>query len=256
MMSKTKFKPRIGWWFSQGDVLPHGDGRKIIIGERLAVKGKLVICRNALHGSFDPLDALQYAPGSILHKCLYSGARIEEKEKLGSRYRTVLARHDATGILRQFAREQALSVIHLWDAPQIVREYLETGDETKRDAARAAAAWDAARAAASAAAWEAARAAARASGWDDAWDAAWEAARAAAWGAAWDAARAAAAWDAAREAAWGAAWAAARATGWDDALGAAWDAARGAARAAAWGAAWDAARERFNELVNQLFEGE
>jgi len=47
-------------------------------------------------------------------------------------------------MLWTFARKMALSVIHLWAAPTIVREYLETGDESKRAAARAAA-WDTAR---------------------------------------------------------------------------------------------------------------
>ena len=55
------------------------------IGVKLSVKGGLVICRNALHGSFDPFDALQYAPGPILHKVLFSGARIKESDKVGSR---------------------------------------------------------------------------------------------------------------------------------------------------------------------------
>jgi len=79
---------------------------------------------------------------------------------------------------REFACWCALSVIHLWDAPKVVIQYLETQDESIRDAAMAA--------------------------WDAAWDAAWveraaerAAARAAIWGAAqtaaWDAARAAAA---------------------------------------------------------------
>ena len=152
-----KTLPREGYWFSDNSgVLPHGDGRPIVIGQKLSVKGKLVICQHALHGSFDPFDALQYAPGPILHRVLFSGARVEENDKVGSRSRTVLASVDATAMLRQFARAQALSVIHLWDAPTIVREYLETGDETKR-AAAGAAAWDAARAAAWAAAWDAAQ---------------------------------------------------------------------------------------------------
>ena len=87
--------------------------------------------------------------------------------------------------MRRFAADQALSVAHLWDMPQIVREYLTTLDESKRNAA-----WDAARSAA----WSAARNARNA--WDawDAWDASWSA-RSAAWNAAWDAARDAA-WDA------------------------------------------------------------
>ena len=77
--------------------------------------------------------------------------------------------------IRRFACQCALDVIHLWDAPPIVKKYLETGDEKLRDAA-----WDAARAAAGDAAWDAAWAAAG----DAAWDAAWAAARDAAWAAA------------------------------------------------------------------------
>ena len=45
-----------------------------------------------------------------------------------------------------------VEVVDLWDAPDAVRQYLETGDETLRAAARAAAWAAAARAAATAAA--------------------------------------------------------------------------------------------------------
>jgi hypothetical protein len=89
--------------------------------------------------------------------------------------RCIRERHDITDLLWQFARQQALLVINLWDAPDLVRQYLETGNESLRAAARAAA-WDAAQAAA----------------WAAAWDAAWDAAKSAAWAAAWDDARAAA----------------------------------------------------------------
>ena len=72
-------------------------------------------------------------------------------------------------INREFARWCALQVVHLWDCPAIVRQYLETGDESTRDAAwaaygAAAGACDAAAscAAASDTAWYAARGAARA----------------------------------------------------------------------------------------------
>jgi hypothetical protein len=57
-------------------------------------------------------------------------------------------------VLREFARWCALSVAHLWDMPDVVRAYLETGDEKIR-----ASASDAASDAAWAAAWAAARAA-------------------------------------------------------------------------------------------------
>jgi len=76
---------------------------------------------------------------------------------------------DATEFeMRKFARMAALDVAHLLDMPAIAKEYLETGDETKRLAEEAAvcAAWaaESARAAeaaeaAACAAWAAARAA-------------------------------------------------------------------------------------------------
>jgi len=108
--------------------------------------------------------------------------------------------------MRAYACWCALSVAHLWDMPAVVREYLETQDESKRDSARAAA-WDAARAAVGSAAWDAARAAA----WDAAWAAVGSAVRAAVGSAVGSAVRAAvgsavgsaaraAAWDAARAA--------------------------------------------------------
>ena len=58
--------------------------------------------------------------------------------------------------IRRFACDCALDVIHLWDAPPIVKKYLETGDEKIRAAARDAA-WDAAWAAAGDAAGDAIR---------------------------------------------------------------------------------------------------
>ena len=89
--------------------------------------------------------------------------------------------------LRALARRFAMRVIDRWNAPQIVRDWLETGDESLRLAA-----WSAATAAT--AAWSAAESAA--------W-AAWSAAESAAWSAAESAARAA--WSAAESAAWSAA---------------------------------------------------
>ena len=111
--------------------------------------------------------------------------------------------------VKLLARSCALHVVHLWNPPQVVKDWLLTGDKNLRalaiDAewAAARAAWDAE--------WDAAGAAigaARAAAWADAeWDAEWDAAGTAI-GAARDAARAAraAAWadaagDAARDAA-------------------------------------------------------
>ena len=144
------------WWFAAGDTLPHGDGRKIIIGETLKVEPPIVPCKHGLHASIDPFDALEYAPGPILYKVRLGGEIIAHGgDKHAASERTALACRDATEMLWLFARKMALSVIHLWDAPIVVREYLETGDKTKRAAAR-----EAAGAVAGDAAWAAAWAAA------------------------------------------------------------------------------------------------
>jgi hypothetical protein len=111
----------------------------------------------------------------------------ESIDKWVGRRRKILATIDAEPLLREFARWCASQVLHLWDAPQVVHDYLATGDESLRDAAWVAA-WEAAWEAAWAAEWAApaaggARAAAQAAARDAAWAAAW-AARDAAWAAA------------------------------------------------------------------------
>jgi hypothetical protein len=188
-------------------------------GEWLQFGGKCVMCESGLHASLHPFDALQYAPGETLCLVECDGIADEQSDKLVCSRRRIIARFDATDLLWEMSRWCALQVIHLWDAPQIVRDYLTTGDESLR-----AAAWDAARAAARAAAWEAAGA--------TAWDAAWHAARAAAGATAGDAA-----------------WHAARAAAVDAAGDAAWHAAGATARAAA----VDAQKAHFAELVTAKF---
>ena len=179
--------------------LGYGDGREVMVGETLRVEGKPIHCEDrrnnkahGLHASPTIWDALGYAQGGKLVLCRVTlgGTVIHRDKKSVASERTVIAMlsvEQTDKLLHDFARWCALQVIHLWDVPNVVRQYLETGDESLRAAARAAA-WDAAREAAWAAAWDAARAAAR----DAAWAAAREAARAAARAAAKAAAKAAA----------------------------------------------------------------
>lgn len=166
--------------------LGYNDGREVVVGETLRVEGEPSLCEHGLHASKRLFDALGYAPSSNLSLCRVTlgGTVKHDSDKSVGNERTVIAMlsPEATEkLLRDFARWCALQVIHLWDAPDVVRQYLETGDESLRAAAWAAA-WDAA--------WAAARDAARAA----------EAAARAAEAAAWDAAEAAAR-DAARDAA-------------------------------------------------------
>ena len=230
----------MAWHFTNGKLR---DGQDVPAdGKWLHFEGKPRMCECGLHASRRVIDALQYAPGQTVHRVVVKDIADENKnDKLVASSRLILWRHELPDdLLRQFARECALSVIDLWDAPAVVREYLETGDEKLRAAAR-----DAARGAARDAAWDAARGAA----WAAARDAAWDAARGAAWAAARDAAR-----DAARGAARDAAWDAARGAAWAAARDAAWDAARGAAWAAARDAARDAARGAKLDEFNTLLE--
>lgn len=137
----------------------------------------IIMCERGLHASVDPFDALQYAPGNTLCRVTLDGDILADTDKHVATRRLIHTRRDMKSTLRAFSRRCALDVIHLWDAPLIVKEYLETGDESKQYPAGAAA-WYAAWYAAWAAAGAAARAAARA--------AAWYAARAAAGAAAWE----------------------------------------------------------------------
>ena len=141
------------------------------IGEWLEHEGKIVPCESGLHASVHPYSALRYAPGAYLHIVELEGdlqGHGNPVDKHVGRRRRILRTIDASDMLREFARWCALQVIHLWDAPEVVRDYLETGDKNLSAAVR-----DAARAAAWAAARDAARDSAMDSARDAAWDAAW-----------------------------------------------------------------------------------
>ena len=150
----------IAWHFT-GSTLR--DGSPIPpIGHTLVYQGRIRLCAAGYHWSRTPWQALLYAPGHLLHKVRVGGEIIEDSDKGVSSMRTILASIDATHLLRRFAADQALSVAHLWEMPDTVRDYLTTLDEGKRTAA-----WDAA--------WDATRAATRAAAWDAAGDAAGDA---------------------------------------------------------------------------------
>ncbi len=136
-------------------------------GEWLTYSGKLEMCVSGLHFSKKPHQALQYAPGGTLCLIEYGGKVVMGDDKGICSRRKIIARMDATELLRFYARMQAVKVLEYWDTepPEVVCDFLMTGDESLRAAARDAAG-DAARDAARAAAWDAARAAARAAAGD------------------------------------------------------------------------------------------
>ena len=164
------------WHFTKGQYLRNGEPLPKV-GEWLKLPGPPRMCSYGLHASVSPLDALDYAPGGTLHRVRIGGEIIAGTDKIVGTERRIIWTLDedmANKTFREFARWCALQVIDKWDAPDVVREYLETGDESIKDAAT-----DAARAAVRAAGRAASRAAARAAAWDASWDASWAAARAA-----------------------------------------------------------------------------
>jgi len=166
-------KPIKAYYFAKEDrQLRYKDNRHIRIGRTHKVDGPPILCEHGLHGSIKALDALHYAPGPILYQVELSGQLDIGDDKIAATERKYLKSFDATDLLREFARRQAMINItkikpycSAKDYDLIV-DWLETGNEEIREAARSAAeaaysaAEAAARAAADAAAWVAAEAAA------------------------------------------------------------------------------------------------
>ena len=181
-------KPVLAWYFAPANNrLRYGDDRPIVLGETHSVQRLPIACEHGLHASVKVLDALSYAPSSLLYRVELSGAMDRESDKIAAQHRKYLWCVDAEEVLKEFARMCALDVIHLWDAPAMVVKYLQTGDESlrgKTQDAASAAAWSAARSAV----WSAAESAV----WSAAESAAWSAAESAAWRAAGSAAGSAA----------------------------------------------------------------
>jgi len=209
-------------------------------GEWLVRVGPIEPCVSGLHMSERPFQALQYAPGSTICRVELDGELVPHDEPIDKwvgRRRRIIGRADATEMLRRFAADQALSVSHLWDMPTVVRDYLETLDESTRvhaETAAEAAARDVWAARVVVASEKSAEA------WDAAWAGAWAVAGMVPWSVprnAWAvraAVRAAVAvpWDAARDTTRAATWAMATVEAVN-----AWSA-ESAAAAVAWDAAW------------------
>ena len=97
-----------------------------------------MLCESGLHASVKPLDALKYAPGNTLCRVELAGEILEEADKCVAARRRIIWRFNAESLLREFARWCAIQVIDEWDAPDVVKRYLEIGDESLREEARVA----------------------------------------------------------------------------------------------------------------------
>ena len=156
-MSARKTAQRVeAWHFLANDRrFGHDDGNIAAPGYVYSVEGPIKLCEWGLHASERAIDALQYAPGNMIGRVVLSGEIIRGDDKLVATHREYLWIADAEETLRSFTRWSALQVIHLWNAPDIVRRYLESGDKSLRSAAESAAESAANLAANSAAYWAA-----------------------------------------------------------------------------------------------------
>jgi hypothetical protein len=82
-------KTILGWWFAAEPKLPNGDGRPVVVGEKLTVDGEIVLCKRGLHASRRAIDALQYAPGALVCRVRLSGTIVEDNDKCAASERTV-----------------------------------------------------------------------------------------------------------------------------------------------------------------------
>jgi hypothetical protein len=105
------------------------------IGEWLEYTGKVTLYRvgEGLWASTHPYDALYYGTGTLLHTVEVEDVECEETFRVAARRRKIIATVDAENLLRVFARWCALRVINNWQAPEIVRTYLEIGDPALRN---------------------------------------------------------------------------------------------------------------------------
>ena len=117
------------------------DRRPLVLGKWLEHVGPIVLCESGLHASTRAIDALHYAPGSFVTLVEVADVAYRDEDKLVCARRRPLWGYDATPVLRGFARRVAKSRLCDWrgPVPQVVLDWLDTGDETRRSAAESAA---------------------------------------------------------------------------------------------------------------------
>ena len=158
----------IGWHFLTDDKKTQYSNEPVKVGSVIRAKGDLLLCDNGCHASRRAIDALKYAPGSVVCLVKLRGERIDGDDKSCATEREILAMADAEKTLHLFA---------CWCATQALKAERKAGREPAR------ASWEAIEIKVK---WLAGKAT------DKELDAAWSAAESAAWSAAKSAAESAA----------------------------------------------------------------
>ena len=116
----------LAWHFLNDKGTLRRGGLKVTPGLTLKMRGPLVMCERGFHASIRPIDALQYAPGSMLCRVELSGEVIEDTDKVIASERTVLWMADATNTLHEFAcwcAENALNLMREKDEEPDTRSW-------------------------------------------------------------------------------------------------------------------------------------
>ena len=93
------------------------DGKPIPPDGKWITRKKVVMCESGLHASLHVADALRYAPGDTLCLVELGGEIIHSYDKVVASRRKIIARFDATDLLRADACASALLFINLLEAP-------------------------------------------------------------------------------------------------------------------------------------------
>lgn len=135
----------VGWYFAdESRKLRYGDNRLITIGRTHRVKGDVLAGYHGLHASERAIDALISTPrtGKIVYRVKLHGKLSHGFNTSCASCRTYLSGNvDASETLEEFARWCALQVVRLWDCPDVIKKYLETGDEEIRSKAKRLTYW-------------------------------------------------------------------------------------------------------------------
>lgn len=129
------------WWFCNEDHRPWPEyGHVASVGKAYeSDPDKLALKVSGFHGSASILNALQHDRGThVFYSCM-GGRILHGKWCMSASEITYLAGGvDISGVLHAFARQCARDVLHLWDAPQVVADYLNSEtEELSEDAIQA-----------------------------------------------------------------------------------------------------------------------
>jgi len=95
-------------YFGKVDRTSAEDGRPIVVGQSHSTTKTPKAHKEGLHGSIDVADALYYAAEHILYLVEITGSVNSHKKRRAGKKRKYLAEFDASAILIQFSKQQAL----------------------------------------------------------------------------------------------------------------------------------------------------